>query len=464
MTENKKIVTYKYKMAISNYQAQELERQARIVAAVWNYCSDVFEWVNKEHFKRHPDHKKTKEDGYFYTLDVPTYAAGTNFPIDKTRKIIITSKNFPPIIKPKKGEDFESYSNPDWPEDVKPLASLSTSKTIGGYTLICLTGGISKFLNINSATIQSVCETFDASVKTKFTQLKNKAVRGRPKKRFIGRKDKYARPWVPVKSSFSIENIKNNTADIVFKKNKYKFFIGGLDLDGTAKTASFVKDPDGWYLCLVMEVEKYGLPPSHNNPESGLIGVDMGLKTAIACSDGSKLEMPENFMIKLWGKTLTTEQHKSRIQSKMKKLENNGKKESKTYQRLYGLKRKIEQKEKQMRHQAHFNIAHELLDKAETVKIGNLNMKFMQQAYGKKIGKWGLGQLKERIEWISKKRGQKVIFVNEKYSTMTCNVCKKQTGPHGREGLSVREWVCSECSTKHDRDTNAAINISLVAE
>ena len=52
--------------------------------------------------------------------------------------------------------------------------------------------------------------------------------------------------------------------------------------------------------------------------------------------------------------------------------------------------------------------------------------------------------------------------VDEKYSTVTCSVCKKRTGPTGREGLRIREWTCLECGAHHDRDVNAARNILAV--
>jgi transposase len=48
---------------------------------------------------------------------------------------------------------------------------------------------------------------------------------------------------------------------------------------------------------------------------------------------------------------------------------------------------------------------------------------------------------------------------NESFSTQDCNVCEARTGPKGLSGLGIREWVCSNCGTHHQRDRNSARNI-----
>lgn len=51
--------------------------------------------------------------------------------------------------------------------------------------------------------------------------------------------------------------------------------------------------------------------------------------------------------------------------------------------------------------------------------------------------------------------GKQVVNVDEKNTTKTCPRC----GTENNFGLDTREWVCSNCQTRHDRDGAAAWNI-----
>jgi len=58
------------------------------------------------------------------------------------------------------------------------------------------------------------------------------------------------------------------------------------------------------------------------------------------------------------------------------------------------------------------------------------------------------------------------VFVeaNEAYTTQACLCCGyiSRNSPKGRAGvgLEIREWSCAECGTTHDRDINAAKEVS----
>ena len=68
--------------------------------------------------------------------------------------------------------------------------------------------------------------------------------------------------------------------------------------------------------------------------------------------------------------------------------------------------------------------------------------------------------LRNFLEYKCDHAGVAFAEVNEAYTTQTCSGCLALSGPQGREGLAVRQWVCSECGSIHDRDQNAALNIA----
>ena len=45
-----------------------------------------------------------------------------------------------------------------------------------------------------------------------------------------------------------------------------------------------------------------------------------------------------------------------------------------------------------------------------------------------------------------------------------CSNCFELTGPKGEKDLNVRKWTCQSCGVHHQRDENAAVNISRILE
>ncbi len=89
-----------------------------------------------------------------------------------------------------------------------------------------------------------------------------------------------------------------------------------------------------------------------------------------------------------------------------------------------------------------------------------LNLKGMQRLWGRKISDLALGEFLQILEWIAKKKGKQVVFIDQWYpSTKTCSSCG-----HVLEklDLSVREWRCPSCQSINGRDENAAKNICAV--
>lgn len=71
--------------------------------------------------------------------------------------------------------------------------------------------------------------------------------------------------------------------------------------------------------------------------------------------------------------------------------------------------------------------------------------------HGKVVGDQGFGMLRNMIAY----KGN-LVKVNPKNTSKTCHCCGF-VNPKVKVG--VNEWKCPNCSAKHDRDINAALNI-----
>jgi putative transposase len=107
-----------------------------------------------------------------------------------------------------------------------------------------------------------------------------------------------------------------------------------------------------------------------------------------------------------------------------------------------------------------WKLAHSLTDRFDVLCFETLNLKGMQRLWGRKIGDLALGEFLEILDWVAKKKGKTVVYIDPWYpSTKTCSCCG-----HVLESLdlSVRRWRCPSCQSVNDRDENASINIKRV--
>jgi len=179
-----------------------------------------------------------------------------------------------------------------------------------------------------------------------------------------------------------------------------------------------------------------------------IAGFDFGFKTFLTCSDGSSIESPQFLK-----QSLNTIKKASKQHSKKLKGSSNRERARKNLVRKH-------EDICNARRDWFWKLAHDLTNKFDVLCFETLNLKGMQRLWGRKISDLAFGEFLQILEWIAKKKGKQVIFIDQWYpSSKTCSNCG-----HVLEklDLSIREWRCPSCESVNGRDENAAKNICAV--
>ncbi len=246
-------------------------------------------------------------------------------------------------------------------------------------------------------------------------------------------------------------NFTNSNISVDFKRGKVKLpklkevkaklhrkFCGQI------KSATVSQVPSGkYYVSILVETEREELP--HTNQT---IGLDLGIKDICITSDGKKYENPKT--IKKYGRKL------ARLQRQLANKEKGSKNYYKAKKQIAICHEKIGNTRKDYLHK----VSQEIISENQVIVSENLQIKNMIKNHhlSKAISDVSWHELTRQLEYKSKWNGREYIKIDTYYaSSQICSVCGYQN-PETKD-LSVREWECPVCGTKHDRDINAAKNI-----
>lgn len=302
--------------------------------------------------------------------------------------------------------------------DAQKHALRHNQKWPRAFDLNNLVAGSSKLLGLHSQTVQAVCEKYAA----------NREATRRPRLRYRGHR---SLGWVP----FKVSGIRRDGAVFIYLKRRFRCWLHrDLPEAGVIRCGSFAEDACGnWYINITVE-----LPDHADRNDGDQIGVDLGLKYIAVLSTGEKIENPRH-LSKLAGKLSSAQRARKRRLA------------ARTH-------RKIARCRRDHLHKASRKIA----DRAKTIFVGDVSAcKLGRTRMAKSALDAGWSSFKNMLSYKAIGRGGMMICVAEHGTSRSCSHCgDAESGPKGIAEIGVRQWTCSSCGAKHDRDINAARNIA----
>jgi putative transposase len=166
------------------------------------------------------------------------------------------------------------------------------------------------------------------------------------------------------------------------------------------------------------------------------MGIDVGLDSFVATSDGQLIDRPRFFI---------ESQHKLKLLNRdVSKKQKGSKNQQKARAKVARLYEKIHNTRKHF----HIAVAHHLCDNAGTIFAEELNFKALAKGIlGKHCLDAGWGSFLNILGWVAFKRGVYFAKVDSRGTSQLCPVCDTRVP----KDLSVRVHDC-ECGYRTNRD------------
>jgi putative transposase len=214
---------------------------------------------------------------------------------------------------------------------------------------------------------------------------------------------------------------------------------------GTIKTCTVRKDGEKWYVCFSCEYEAVPLPPCTDS-----VGIDVGLKTFAALSNGEFIENPRFFR--------KEESTLAKAQRRFDKVKDkHGSKERKSAKKVV---RRVHERVKNRRHNFVHQQSRQLVNRFGVISVEKLNVKGMVKNHclAKSISDASWTQFRNALTMKAESAGRLVVAVSPAYTSQNCSSC----GYRAKKKLSERWHHCPMCGLVLDRDTNAAVNLQVL--
>jgi putative transposase len=288
---------------------------------------------------------------------------------------------------------------------------------------------------VHSQVLQNVAVRLDLAFKAFFRRIKAGKNPGYPRFRGENRYDSFTYP----QSGFRVEGNR-----IFLSKIGHVKAVIHRPLEGEAKTATVRRSRTGkWYVCFSCEVEPALLPVSDER-----VGVDVGLNSFAALSNGKKIPNPRFFR--------KEEKELARAGRRFSEAKKGTPERQKRRKVLSRIHERIREKRKDFAHQE----SRKLINRYGFLAVEDLSLNRMSKNHrlAKSIMDAAWGEFTEKLLYKAEYAGRGFVKINPAYTSQDCSRC----GFRKVMPLCARMYECPSCGLLLDRDHNAALNILRV--
>lgn len=293
------------------------------------------------------------------------------------------------------------------------------------------------YAGVHTHLLQDVVKRLDRAFQAFFDRVKRGQTPGYP--RFKNR-DRYA--------TFTFKDAgKGNGAAVVAGGARIRLHgIGNVKMkqhrpmEGTLKTIGVTHDNTGhWYAIITREVPAHPLPAVDR-----AVGVDVGITTFAALSDGAMVENPRPLA--------TARILMERAQRKVSRRKRGSKRRRKARRLLARAHDHVAS----VRRDFHHKTARSIVRRYDHIAVEDLNVKgLVRGMLAKAVNDAGWGQFVAILTEKAEEAARVLVRVDPSGTSQECSGC----GEVVHKGLSERVHRCPHCGLSMDRDTNAALNI-----
>ena len=287
---------------------------------------------------------------------------------------------------------------------------------------------------VHSQVLQNVARRVELAFQAFFRRVKAGETPGYPRLKGCGQYDSITYP----QSGFKIGN-STITLSLLNKQEQIKAKLHRAII-GTVKTCTVRRYGSKWFVCFSVEQEDDRLPPSADT-----IGLDAGLNSFLALSNGEFIENPRFF------------RRDEKALAKAGRKQAKTKKGSKPRRKANKVLSRIHERIRSRRHDFVHQTARRLVNRFGVIAVEKLNVKGMlaNHCLAKSISDASWSQFRTILTNKAESAGREVVAVDPRYTSQDCYAC----GYRAKKKLSERWHFCPNCSASLDRDTNAAMNI-----